>query len=124
MVRLTQSLEHWLLENHPDKIAMILLGHIELYTEEMQKAYKEWCKTDDGRQYLLGGSKYKDNDVYPDAEYQRKTFITELRCCKCGKNFIPAPMHIYHKGRKYYCSWTCYLHRDDSEVKTNDKGRT
>ena len=60
MVRLTQSLQHWLWENHRDKIGLIMLGHIELITEEMAKEYIEWCKTEDGKQYLKGGSKYKE----------------------------------------------------------------
>lgn len=50
--------------------------------------------------------------------------LPEKKCKKCGKIFIPAPMHIYHAGSKYYCSWTCYLHRDDTEGKKNDKGTT
>lgn len=62
MVRLTQSLEHWLWENHRDIIALIMLGHTELFTVEMQKAYIEWCKTDEGKQYLKGGSKYEEKD--------------------------------------------------------------
>jgi hypothetical protein len=60
MVRLTQSLEHWLWENHRDIIGLIMLGHTELFTEDMQREYIEWCKTDEGRQYLKGGSKYKE----------------------------------------------------------------
>lgn len=28
--------------------------------EEMQRAYLEWCQTDDGRQYLKGGIKYQE----------------------------------------------------------------
>ena len=59
MVQLTQSLEQWLFENHRDKIALIMFGHVELFTPEMRQAYLEWCKTDEGRQYLKGGSKYK-----------------------------------------------------------------
>lgn len=59
MVKLTQSLRHWLLENHKDIIGLIMLGHIELYTEEMQKEYLDWCQTEDGKQYLEGGSKYE-----------------------------------------------------------------
>ena len=58
MVILTQSLEHWLFENHKDKFDLIMFGHLELFTEEMQKKYIEWCKTDEGKQYLEGGSKY------------------------------------------------------------------
>ena len=60
MVKLTQSLEYWLWENHKDIIHLIMLGHTELFTDEMQKEYIEWCKTDEGEQYLKGGSKYKE----------------------------------------------------------------
>ena len=58
MYRLTQSLSHWLWENHRDIIGLIMLGHLELFTDEMEKKYLEWCLTDEGRQYLKGGSKY------------------------------------------------------------------
>ena len=58
MVTMTQSMEHWLFENHKDKFGSIMFGHLELFTEEMQKEYIEWCKTDEGKQYLKGGSKY------------------------------------------------------------------
>lgn len=62
MVTLTQSLEHWLWVNHRELIPLIMLGHIELFTEEMQKEYIEWCKTDEGRSYLKGGSNYKESE--------------------------------------------------------------
>lgn len=66
MVKLTQSLERWLAVNHPDKLFLIgCFGHIELLTPEMQQAYLAWCKTDEGKQYLKGGSKYK-----PDPEIE------------------------------------------------------
>ena len=61
MVKMTQSMEHWLFENYKDKFALIMLGHLELFTVQMQKEYMEWCKTDDGKQYLKGGSKYDEN---------------------------------------------------------------
>lgn len=61
MVKLTQSLQHWLWENHRDKLGLILLGHTELVTDEMWAEYIEWCKTEDGKQYLVGGSKYKED---------------------------------------------------------------
>ena len=35
-----------------------MLGHVELFTPEMKNDYIEWCKTDEGAQYLVGGSKY------------------------------------------------------------------
>lgn len=61
MVKLTQSLEHWLWENnHGGLIPLLMFGHVELFTEEMQKEYLAWCQTDDGKQYLKGGSKYKE----------------------------------------------------------------
>ncbi len=60
MVKLTQSLEHWLWINHRTTLPMILLGHTELFTPEMQKEYLEWCQTDEGRKYLKCGSEYKE----------------------------------------------------------------
>lgn len=62
MVKLTQSLEAWLIKYHPDLIPLIMFGHVELFTEEMQREYIEWCKTEEGKQYLVGGSKYKEGD--------------------------------------------------------------
>jgi hypothetical protein len=59
MVKLSQSLRHWLAVNHPSRFALILFGHVELFTENMQKEYLEWCQTSEGKQYLKGGSKYK-----------------------------------------------------------------
>lgn len=50
--------------------------------------------------------------------------LPEKRCGKCGKVFIPAPQHRFIHGRKYYCTWTCYLHRNDLEVKKKDDERT
>lgn len=65
MVMLTQSLKIWLFENYRDVLPLIMFGHVELFTEEMQREYLEWCKTNDGKQYLNGGSKYK-----PELEVQ------------------------------------------------------
>lgn len=62
MVRLTQSLNQWLWENHRKSLPLIMLGHTELFTEEMQQEYLAWCLTDDGKQYLKGGSKYKEEE--------------------------------------------------------------
>lgn len=58
MVIMTQSLERWLFENHKEKFALIMFGHVELFTEEMQEEYLNWCLTNEGKQYLKGGSKY------------------------------------------------------------------
>ena len=69
MVKLTQSLTVWLYNNHPDVVALITLGHTELFTEEMAAAYIDWLKTDDGKQYLEGGSKYNQQVIKPKEAY-------------------------------------------------------
>lgn len=33
-------------------------------------------------------------------------------CEKCGKEFFPTPMHAYKDRSGYYCSWTCFNHRE------------
>lgn len=47
--------------------------------------------------------------------------MVDVKCPKCGKNFIPAPFHVYRITKKngyiFYCSWTCYLHRNDKKKK-------
>ena len=55
MIKLTESLKQWLIKNHPDIIHLIQFGHIELFTEEMQKEYISWCQTHEGKQYLKDG---------------------------------------------------------------------
>ena len=45
-----------------------------------------------------------------------KHILREKKCDKCKKIFLAAPMHRYKAHNHYYCSWTCYLHRDDWEV--------
>lgn len=39
--------------------------------------------------------------------------MTEVKCRKCGKVFIPAPQHVFRDTYGLYCSWTCYNHKDD-----------
>ena len=41
--------------------------------------------------------------------------IVEMFCSKCGKNFIPAPEHLYRDRRGWYCSYTCWIHSDDGK---------
>ena len=60
MVKLTCSLKHWLWENAREKLPLIMLGHVELFDEDMQKQYLEWCSTDEGKRYLKGGDKYEE----------------------------------------------------------------
>ncbi len=63
MVKLTLSLSQWLLKNHPEKLMLITFGHLEEFTDEMAKEYLEWCQTDEGKQYLKGGNKYKEPGI-------------------------------------------------------------
>ena len=62
MVKLTQSLKKYLENYHSDIIIPLTFGHTELLTQEIWGEYIDWCRTDEGRQYLKGGSKY--NEVY------------------------------------------------------------
>lgn len=34
--------------------------------------------------------------------------MKEMKCPECGKNFIPAPLHIYKMNGEVYCSYTCW----------------
>lgn len=58
---MTQSMEIWLATYHRDKFVPIMFGHLEVFTEEMAREYAEWCLTEEGCQYLKGGSKYDPN---------------------------------------------------------------
>ena len=60
MVKMVQSLRHWLWTNHRETYSLILFGHVELFTEEMKNDYLNWCQTEEGRQYQKGGSKYRE----------------------------------------------------------------
>lgn len=61
MVVMTQSFEHWLFKYHKDIFALILFGHTELLTEELQQEYILWATSTEGRPYLKGGDKYDPN---------------------------------------------------------------
>lgn len=57
----TQSMEVWLFAYHRDLAVPLMFGHLELFTEEMAEEYVDWCRSEEGRQYLHGGSKYDPN---------------------------------------------------------------
>ena len=61
MVRLTQSLFQYLWDNHRDIVALVYFGHLEEITDEIWEAYIDWCKTEEGMQYLKGGAKYEED---------------------------------------------------------------
>jgi len=60
MVAMTESLKQFLVRNYPEEYVLIGFGHIEKLTHDIWQEYIAWCDTEDGRQYLQGGSKYKD----------------------------------------------------------------
>lgn len=45
----------------------------------------------------------------------------EKRCAKCGKLFISAPYHVFKKNGKWYCTWTCYNHRNERSGAENEQ---
>ncbi len=72
MVRFTLSMKEWIIKYHPELIVPIMFGHIELFTDEMKKEYLEWCKSDEGKEYLKGGSKYMDDEYNRQIEHDLK----------------------------------------------------
>lgn len=40
--------------------------------------------------------------------------MIEMYCRKCNKLFVPAPLHRYRDDHGFYCSWTCYNHRNQN----------
>lgn len=60
MVKMTESMKQWLWINHRELIPLIGFGHLELFTDEMKEQYIAWCRTEEGKQYLKGGAKYRD----------------------------------------------------------------
>jgi len=61
MIKPTYSLTHWMIENgYQKELALLCFGHTEVFTDDMERRYVEWCKTEDGRSYLKGGKNYKE----------------------------------------------------------------
>lgn len=44
MVKFVGGLDKFLTEKYPKEFVLISFGHMELFTEEMQKEYLEWYK--------------------------------------------------------------------------------
>ena len=59
MVKLTYSLRHWLIKNHPDILPLVLFGHVETLTAKVRQEYLNWCQSDEGKRYLVGGDLYE-----------------------------------------------------------------
>ena len=54
----------------------------------------------------------------------QKGYFDERKCEKCGKLFIPQPLHRFREHGKYYCKWTCWNHRKDKEDKEKRNERS
>ena len=63
MIKMTQSFSVWCLKFYRDIYPLLMFGHVELLTKEMYQEYLDWVQTDEGRQYLKGGSKYNGKEV-------------------------------------------------------------
>ena len=50
-------------------------------------------------------------------------YIRLVECKKCGREFVPAPLHRFKVGGKYYCKWTCYNHRADASGEVTEHGK-
>lgn len=50
--------------------------------------------------------------------------MTEVKCQKCGKMFIPAPMHSLRDDKGFYCSCTRFLHREIPKVNLRGNRKT
>lgn len=61
MIKLTWSLQNFLSKYHPDLLVPLTFGKIELYTKEINNEYLDWLFSDEGKEYLQGGSKNKEN---------------------------------------------------------------
>jgi len=44
-------------------------------------------------------------------------------CSHCGKEFVPAPQHLYKAKSKYQCSYTCYRAEGGDSAKKKPKRR-
>ena len=49
--------------------------------------------------------------------------MKEAYCPRCGKYHIATPQHIYRDEKGLYCSWTCYLHKDDRKKKSSKNNK-
>ena len=83
VLKLTQSMWEWLEREHPDKIALILLGHTELFTEKMARDYIKWCRTEEGRRYLKGGNEY--DPEHPGNIACDRAWAEAEGGCKCAE---------------------------------------
>lgn len=56
MISMTPSAKKFFFDKYPVEASLLMFGHTEVLTEEMVREYIEWCKTEEGRSYLKGGT--------------------------------------------------------------------
>lgn len=52
MVKPTPSLTEWFTRNYPNLLGLVMLGHLELFTDDMRRDYLKWCQTEEAKPYL------------------------------------------------------------------------
>lgn len=52
MIRLTKSLEFFIIRYHKDILVPLSFGHSEVLTEEIWQEYLNWCQTDEAKPYM------------------------------------------------------------------------
>ncbi len=52
---------------------------------------------------------------------EHESFFMDHRCPVCGKNFIPAPFHLYVHNKVKLCSWTCMLKAERAAEELEEK---
>lgn len=55
-------------------------------------------------------------------ESKIESILISRICPVCGKEFYPAPMHVYKAGEKLVCSYSCML-KYQSEKKTDRRSK-
>jgi hypothetical protein len=40
--------------------------------------------------------------------------MKEFNCPVCGKHFVSAAKHLYKDGKNLFCSWSCFIHRNET----------
>lgn len=92
MFLIAQSLRKWLWDNYPDLLPRVMLGHTETLTFEMLREYAAWCRTDEGKKHLKGGSEYRDDEYNRKVETAMKDIEDtnkNLNRCICCGDIIP-----------------------------------
>ena len=50
--------------------------------------------------------------------------LRETKCYICGRVFVPAPQHVFHRSGKWCCKWSCFSRLlDEIEAKKKKAGR-